>query len=105
MTGGQLANGIGSAMAATSSLIFILAYSLMARWYKTFTGRFMVAKAAGVFFTCLITIALTANDFTAGVDWLRYVQAAVWVLIGSAYISHIYLIWITQRRQNDHQDG
>jgi hypothetical protein len=98
MTGGQLANGIGSAVAALSSGGFILTYGVLARWYRTVTGRFLMVLAVSTLATCFITLNITAKGFTSQADWLRYLQAVVWISIGATYIYQSWLVWKEQRK-------
>lgn len=102
MTGGQLANGVGSALVTIASASFILSYGILAKFYKTQIGRFMVLKAVGIFFTGVITVALTANNFTTGVDWLRYVQASLWAIVAVAYAYHTRVVWRSQVKGKRH---
>lgn len=106
MTGGQLANGIGSGIVTIASASFILSYGTLARFYKSSIGRFMVLKAVGIFFTGLITVILTANNFATSVDWLRYIQAGLWMIVASAYVYHTSMVWKSQLkgRAHDSQD-
>lgn len=96
MTGGQLANGVGSALVTLASAAFILSYGILAKPYRTSIGRFMVLKALGICFTGVITVTLTLNDFAIQVDWLRYIQAGLWFIVASAYIYHTSMVWKSQ---------
>lgn len=106
MTGGQLANGLGSCLVTIASATFIVSYGVLARFYKTQLGRFMILKAVGICLTGLITVALTVANFTTGYDWLRYIQAGLWTIIALAYINHTTFVWRSQlRRRHDDRQG
>lgn len=93
MTGGQLANGIGSALAMFTSGLFILVWSLVGRWWKTPVGRFMVIKAGAIFAAGSLTVVLTVFKFNPNVDVLRYVQAGIWGAVSLAFLHHTRMIW------------
>lgn len=92
MTGGQEANGIGSAIAAATSGIFIIVWTIYGRWYKTSTGRFMVIKAGAICLTGIITVWLTLTDFQNDWDILRYLQAGLWVTVSIAFVQHTVMV-------------
>lgn len=100
MTGGQLANGIGSGIAGAFSATFVVTYTILAKWHKSAIGRFMILMAAGVFFTCFITLNITSKGFSPSADWLRYIQAGLWVIIGATYAFHSWQVWKAQREGN-----
>jgi hypothetical protein len=99
MTGGQIANGIGSAIAMVTSGVFIATYSAVAPWHKSSLGRFMMVKAAAICLTGVITVTLTIKDFTSHSDWLRYIQASLWVMVSVAFVHHTSLVWRLQHRR------
>jgi hypothetical protein len=99
MTSGQVANGIGSALAMVSSGVFIVTWTAVGRWWKTPTGRFMVAKAAAICFTGVITVSLTLADFSASQDWMRWVQGSLWVTVSVAFIHHTRMVYRVNRKE------
>lgn len=101
MTGGQIANGIGSAVALVTSGTFILAWTIVGRWWKTSTGRFMVMKAGAICLTGIITVWLTLVEFTNDWDALRWVQGGLWVLISLAFIHHTVMVICVNRKKDE----
>lgn len=99
MTHGQLANGIGSAIAMITSGIFILVWTLVGKWWRTPTGRFMVVKAGAIMLTGMITVWLTLTDFASSWDILRYIQAGLWVLVSWAFVHHTRMVWIINKKE------
>jgi hypothetical protein len=99
MTGGQVANGLGSAIALLSSGVFILTWTVVGKWWRTSTGRFMVMKAGAICLTGIITVWLTAVDFGRGWDALRYVQGGLWLLISVAFIHHTRVLYHINRKK------
>jgi len=99
MTNGQVANGIGSAIAMVTSATFIVVWTIYGRWYRTSTGRFMVMKAGAICLTGVITVWLTLSDFQSEWDPLRYVQAGLWVSISIAFVQHTVTIWKVNRKR------
>lgn len=104
MTLGQLINGLASGLVMAVSLVFIISYTILARWYKSSTGRFLMIKAVGICLTGAITVSLTLQDFTVGSDWLRIAQAGLWTIIAAAYAHHVWLMWRVQRKRGDFGD-
>lgn len=101
MTGGQIANGIGSALAMATSGIFVITWTVVGTWWTSSTGRFMVMKAGAIFLTGVITVWLTLTDFAASWDALRYIQAGLWALISVAFIHHTRMVHRVNRRSDD----
>lgn len=101
MTTGQLLNGLASALVMVVSLVFIISYLVLAKWYKSSTGRFLMIKAVGICLTGAITVSLTLRDFQVDSDWLRWAQAGLWTIIAAAYAHHIWLMWRIQRKRGD----
>jgi hypothetical protein len=97
MTGGQVANGLGSAAAMVTSAVFILTWTAVGRWWKTWTGRFMILKAGAISFTGIITVWLTLVDFASNWDPLRYIQAGLWFTVSVAFMHHTRQVWKINR--------
>lgn len=97
MTGGQVANGVGSALAMVTSGTFIVTWTLLGKWWRTSTGRFMVVKAGAIALTGVITVWLTLTDFALSWDPLRYVQAGLWVLVSASFMHHTRVLWKINR--------
>jgi len=104
MTGGQIANGIGSAMAMVTAGSYIVVWTLYGGWFRSRIGRFVILKAAAICLTGVITVALTLSDFGARVDWLRYIQAMLWLLVSIAFIHHTRLVWKINHRKEKVSD-
>lgn len=102
MTGGQLANGIGSAIAMVTSGVFVTTWTVVGKWWKTSTGRFMVVKASAIGLTGIITVWLTLTDFASSWDALRYVQAGLWFLVSLAFIHHTRMLVKVNRKEQKH---
>lgn len=98
MTGGQLANGLGSALVTVTSGLYILVWTFYGGWFRSRIGRFVILKAAAICLTGIITVALTIMDFNDQSDWLRYVQAALWVLVSIAFMHHVRLVWRVNKK-------
>lgn len=98
MTGGQLANALGSALATITSGVFIVTWSAVGKWWRTSTGRFMVMKASAICAAGVLTVALTFLSFQSDVDWLRYVLAAIWTSISIAFVHHTVMVWKINRK-------
>lgn len=105
MTHGQIANGIGSAFTAICGLVFILSYSLLARWYRSIDGRMMMVLGTGITFTCVLTVSMTLHDFTKSIDYLRFIQAGLIVTVGFTLLFYSIRVWRLQykrrKRGND----
>ena len=101
MTGGQIANGLGSAFAMVSSAVFILTWTAVGKWWRTWTGRFMILKAGAISLTGVLTVWLTLVDFAASWDALRYIQAGLWYTVSVAFIHHTRQVWRINR-EKDH---
>lgn len=101
MTSGQVANGIGSAVAMVTSGTFIIVWTIYGQWYKTSTGRFMVMKAGAICLTGVITVWLTLTDFQSEWDPLRYVQAGLWGAVSIAFIQHTITLWKINRAKGN----
>lgn len=99
MTSGQVANGIASAVALVTSATFIIVWTVLGRWYRTSTGRFMVMQAGAICLTGVITVWLTVTDFESEWDPLRYIQAGLWVAISVAFIQHTVTLWKVNRKK------
>lgn len=97
MTLGQALNGWGSAIGALSGLSFIVSYTILARWYKSTDGRVMMAFGATLTLTYTITVILTLNNFTTGVDFMRIVQAILSTSIGICFLFYTVRMWRMQR--------
>lgn len=101
MTGGQVANGVGSAIVAVSGLSFIVFWTIFGRWYRTSTGRFMVMKAAAISVSGILTLWLTLGGFAISWDFLRYIQAGLWVMISLAFLHHTVQIYTLYRKEKE----
>lgn len=101
MTGGQWANGVGSALAMATSGIFIITWTVVGNWWRTPTGRFMVLKAACICLTGVLTVALTVTGFTTDWDCLRYIQSALWFLVSIAFLHHTRMVWRVNHKRED----
>lgn len=104
MTGGQLANGVGSALVMVTSGSYILLWTLYGGWFRSRIGRFVILKATAIFFTGIITVALTLSGFNQDVDWLRYIQAILWVMVSIAFIHHTRAVWKVNHRKEKIDD-
>lgn len=98
MTGGQIANGVGSLLAMMTSGIFILTWTVTGKWWRTSIGRFMIIKAGAIFMAGFLTVWLTISGFKPDVDILRYIQAGIWAAVSVAFTQHTYLLWINRRK-------
>ena len=96
MTGGQEANGIASAFVAGMGAMFIISYVMTAKWYRSTDGRMMMAFGVTITLTCSITLTLTIFDFSDSVDWLRYAQAILMVVIGLCFAFYTTRVWRAQ---------
>lgn len=104
MTGGQAANGIGSALVMLTSGSYIVIWTFYGGWFRSRIGRFVILKATAIFLTGIITVALTLGDFSKGVDWLRYIQAVLWVMASIAFIHHTRVVWKVNHRKEKIDD-
>lgn len=102
MTVGQIANGIGSFLAMLTSGIFIIVWTIVGKWWKTPTGRFMVLKAGAIFAAGVLTVTLTVAKFTPNVDVLRDIQAGIWAAVSVAFVHHTrMLIRVNRKKKQD----
>lgn len=104
MTMGQNANGIASAFTAGMGSLFILSYAVAAKWWKSTDGRLMMTLATTITVTCSLTLTLTIFDFSADVDWIRFVQAALMVSIGVCFASNTIRVWVVQHRNKNRKN-
>lgn len=104
MTVGQLANGIGSFLAMVTSGIFIIVWSLVGKWWKTPTGRFMIMKAGAICAAGVLTVSLTITGFKPNVDILRDIQAVIWVAVSVAFIHHTRMLLKLRREREKKSD-
>lgn len=98
MTGGQAVNATASAIVATTSLTFIIVWTIVGRWYKTSVGRFMVMKASAICLTGGLTVWLTLTGFNW--DALRYVQASLWLAVSGAFVHHTMMVYRINRKEH-----
>lgn len=101
MTGGQLANGLASMLVLISSSLLILIWTKVGSWWTTSVGRFMILKAAAIGFTGFLTVALTLARFASDWDFLRYIQAVLWILVSLAFLHHTRLVWKLNRGKEE----
>jgi hypothetical protein len=102
MTGGQVANGIGSAIVMVTSGLYVLVWTFYGGWFRSRIGRFVVMKAAAICLTGVITVSLTLTDFGKQSDWLRYIQAGLWIVMSIAFVHHTRLVWKVNRKGMKH---
>ncbi|MGX9924167.1 putative phage holin [Streptomyces sp. NPDC002248] len=101
MTPGQIANAIASSFVALSAGGFVLFYTLRINWWKNSTGRFLAIKGVGITLTGLLTVGISVSGFGENADWMRFVQAILWVTIGITYHHYLYLIYRGQKRKEE----
>lgn len=96
MTPGQIANGTASAWVAGMGSMFIVSYAMLARWKDSAEGRLMMALVVAITLTCSLTLTMTVFGFKPNVDWLRFIQAALWGVIGVCFLTLTIKVWKTQ---------
>jgi hypothetical protein len=103
-----MANGAASAWVAGMGSLFILSYAVLAKWYRSTDGRLMMVFGVTITITCSLTLTMTVFGFSAGVDWLRFVQAAVMIANGFCFLIFTIRVWskqvIRRKRYTEQED-
>lgn len=99
MTPGQIANGYASGFIAVTGSIFVIVYGTLARWWKSVDGRMIMALGMTVALTGILTTTLTIQGFTAGGDFLRFVQAGLLSVVGFVFLLYAVRVWKMQTRR------
>lgn len=88
-------NLAASAYAALSGIVFMIAYSTLARWYRSSVGRMIMSLVAGVTGLGLITVIVY---FTHDVEMLRLARAILVTMIGTSVWWQALTVVRVQRR-------
>jgi cytochrome c biogenesis protein CcdA len=109
MTPGQMANGLASGFIAATGSAFVIIYGVLAKLWKSVDGRMLMTLGLTVAFTGVLTTTLTIQGFTAGGDFLRFIQAGLLVIVGLLFLLYSVRVWKMQfgrfrrRKRNDRQ--
>lgn len=76
--------------------MFIISYAMLAKWRSSTEGRLMMALVVAITLTCSLTLTMTVFGFKPNVDWLRFAQAALWVVIGICFLTLTIKVWRSQ---------
>lgn len=108
MTPGQMANGYASGFIAVTGSTFVIVYATLARWWRSTDGRMMMALGMTVALTGMLTTTLTIQGFTAGGDFLRFIQAGLLLVVGFTFLLYSIRVWrmqVRRRRTNHDRQG
>lgn len=90
----RLLNVITSAVTATTGLAFMLAYHVLAPWWKSETGRHLMAFGAAVTALSAYTVAVTAWPELA---LLRVLRTVVVLAIAALFVQRTVMVVRAQR--------
>lgn len=96
MTPGQMANGWASGFIAVTGSIFVFTYGLLARWWRSIDGQMIMGLGVTVALTGILTTILTLQGFTAGGDFLRFIQASLVTFVGMTFLLYSIRVWRMQ---------
>lgn len=90
---------------AIACLLFIVAYAVLARWWRTYEGRIMMSKAVAIMLLALYTFLVV--EVTPESTALRWVRIVVVGVIGVFMIAQTVVLARRQlvRRHNNSREG